>query len=341
MNYYQILGVDKNCNNDQLKKAYRKLAIKYHPDKNPGDKEAQEKFKQITHAYQVLSDQQKRRNYDNFGDEQGRQSSPFGHGFNPFDFGDFNPFNPFGGRAHQTKPSERKYPGQDIIQSLYITFKQSYYGVVKQIKVTQYSTCTECKGYGGKTTECPTCHGHGRVTSRNGNMFMTTTCPQCRGNGIVTSDTCKHCNGTGYTANETTKKISIPKGIRPGMKLRLSHLGYPGINGGPNGDLYITVNVQQNIKYNHLSRRGDVLVIKQSIKYSDLLNGITKNVKLFQQEIPITIPPLYDIQKPIQIPGKGFNNNFMQVILKLEIPKSIPSQTSIQKIKEIEREIFN
>lgn len=343
MNYYQVLGVTKNSSPEQIKRAYRKLAIKYHPDKNPGNKEAQQKFKQVTHAYEVLSDQQKRRNYDTFGSQQGQHHNPFEQrGFDPFSF---NPFEHFGfgnRRGPQVKPSEQPFRGQDIGQQVTITLKQSYYGVVKQIDVDQNIKCSHCNGFGGNKQDCTTCNGTGRVTMQRGNMIMSSTCPQCHGKGFSINNSCNHCGGKGYTTNQITKKISIPKGIRHGMKLRLQGYGGIGLNGGQNGDLYLIITISQDNQYKHLFRHNDVLVIKQNIKYSELLSGVTKTINIFDQRVQITVPPLYDIQKPLQLPGKGFTNNMPgQVILSIQLPSSKPSQQIIERIKNAENEMLH
>lgn len=254
--YYEVLGVQKTASDDEIKKAYRKLAIKYHPDKNPGDKEAEEKFKAVAEAYEVLSDPQKRQRYDQFGfdDPMGQGGFGGGAGFNPFDI--FNSFfrggsNGGGGFSFSFgDDDEAGAPrGGDIRIRVTVTLQDIVNGVEKQFKIKKYAPCKDCNGTGAKNgTEmetCPKCKGRGRVVqvvnSLFGRMQTEAPCPECHGTGKHIKTKCPKCNGEGVELREEIVKVKIPAGVFEGMQLTMQGYGHAGRQGGPNGDLLVVI----------------------------------------------------------------------------------------------------
>ena len=258
--YYEVLGVSKTASDDEIKKAYRSLAKKYHPDMNPGDKEAEMKFKEANEAYAVLSDSDKRAKYDQFGHAAFDPASGMGGGggfggfggFGDFDFGDiFSSF--FGGgsqRSRQNAPME----GDDIVTSVTIDFEEAAFGTKKEVNFARIETCGECSGSGAakgtKPDTCQTCHGSGRVTVQQQTMlgYMQTQrpCQSCRGTGKIIKDPCKECNGKGRIKINKRLEVNIPAGIDDGQNIVLRGQGSAGVNGGANGDLIIEVRVKSH-----------------------------------------------------------------------------------------------
>ena len=252
--YYEVLGVGRDATDDQLKKAYRKLAKQYHPDANPGDETAAEKFKEASEAYSVLSDSQKRAQYDQFGHAAFEQG---GGGYGGFDFngsgmgdifgdifGDL-----FGGGARRSSGGPMR--GANVRTSVNITFEEAVFGCSKQIEITLREACTACGGSGAKAgtspETCSKCHGTGRVVSSQRSIFgmmqTESACPDCRGTGKIIREKCPNCRGTGYISKKTKLKVDIPAGIDNGMSVRIRDKGEPGANGGPRGDLMVEVRV--------------------------------------------------------------------------------------------------
>lgn len=254
--YYSILGVNRSVSQDELKKAYRKLAVQYHPDKNPGDKQAEEKFKEINEAYDVLKDEQKRAAYDRYGSDA-FQNGGFGGqgGFSGgFDFtGGFSNFSDifeefFGtGATGQTRARPQAQPGSDIRYDVTITLEEAYHGKKSNIKFTTLVRCDSCKGTGSegkqKPAPCPTCGGRGSVRRNQGFITIETNCPTCGGAGSVLSDPCKKCSGSGRVKGEKNLEITIPAGVTTGSKIRIVGEGEAGFKGAVDGNLYIFINV--------------------------------------------------------------------------------------------------
>ena len=241
--YYEILGVPRDADSDAIKAAYRKLALKHHPDRNPGDKEAEEKFKAGAEAYSVLSDADKRARYDRFGVEGVRGAGQAGFDPNSFvDFADIlGDFFGFGGGGGGRRGRQR--PGEDLKADLELQFEESVFGVEKSIPLRRYERCDACRGTGGKdgsgVAACGTCRGRGRVQFRQGFFAMERPCPDCGGAGEVVKDPCTACRGDGRTVRERTLKIGVPAGVDDGARLRLTGEGNHGRAGGPPGDLYV------------------------------------------------------------------------------------------------------
>ena len=254
--YYDVLGVARTASDQEIKSAYRKLALQYHPDRNPGNHEAEEKFKEAAEAYSVLSDAQKRPQYDRFG--HAGVGSAAGGGFSGFDpnvfadfsdilgdifgFGDF-----FGGTK---RGGNRVQRGADLRYDLELTFEEAAFGVKNKIKVPRHESCAECAGSGAQKgsgpTTCPTCNGYGQVRFQQGFFSITRTCSQCHGSGNVVKNPCKTCHGEGRIVNEKTIEIKIPAGVDNGDKLRVSGEGDAGGKGGPPGDLYVVLQVKEH-----------------------------------------------------------------------------------------------
>lgn len=231
MNPYDVLGVSREAGADDIKKVYRQLALKYHPDRNPGNKEAEEKFKEINAAYEILSDAEKRQNFDRFGSEKPQQP---GFDFDPFSGGfpfGFNPFN-FGFGDNASRPSK----GKSIAVEIEVSLFDCIFGAEKKLDYSIESLCSECSVF------CSACNGKGKVVvGRNGNMTMMSTCKSCGGSGKAPSRLCPRCSGSGQIREQRTAVISIPPGIRSESKLGVSAGGYPGLNGGPPGDLIVVI----------------------------------------------------------------------------------------------------
>lgn len=260
-NYYEILGVSKTASQDELKKAYRKLAMQYHPDKNAGNKEAEEKFKEISHAYDILSDEQKRAAYDRYGHDafnqggMGGASSGGGAGMGGFDFSSgfadiFEDLFGMGGGRQRGGESQSAARGSDLRYNLSVTLEEAFSGKSETIKITTSASCDTCHGSGGadgsKPVTCTTCNGSGRVRATQGFFTVERTCANCGGMGKTIKDPCKTCAGSGRVRKEKTLSVNIPPGVEEGTRIRLSGEGEVGIRGGPTGDLYIFVSVKQH-----------------------------------------------------------------------------------------------
>ncbi len=251
--YYEVLGVDKNADEAAVKKAYRVLAKKYHPDMNPGDKEAEKKFKEASEAYAVLSDPEKKRQYDQYGHAafEGGAGGFGGFDFNSADFGDIfgDIFGDFFGGSRRGRANSGPMKGANIRTSVRITFEEAVFGVEKEVELTLKDECTTCHGSGAKPgtspETCPKCGGKGQVVFTQQSFFGTVrnvqTCPDCNGTGKVVKEKCADCHGSGYIANRKKIKISIPAGIDNGQSVRIRDKGEPGTNGGPRGDLLAEV----------------------------------------------------------------------------------------------------
>ena len=253
--YYEVLGVAKDASEEDIKKAYRKLAKKYHPDMNPGDKDAEAKFKEASEAYAILTDPDKRRQYDQFGHAAFDGTGGFGgFDFSSADFGDI--FGDFFGGGRRG-PSSGPMKGANVRTSVRITFLEAVFGVEKEITLDFKDPCPTCSGTGAKpgTTPqmCPKCGGKGQVVFTQQSFFGTVrnvqTCPDCGGSGKIIKDKCTQCSGTGYVSNTKTFKVSIPAGIDNGQSVRIRDKGEPGVNGGPRGDLLVEVIVESHPEF--------------------------------------------------------------------------------------------
>ena len=305
--YYEVLGVSKDADAKEIKKAYRKLAMKYHPDKNPGDKAAEEKFKEINEAYEVLSDEEKRSTYDRFGHDglNGQGGFGGGQGFGGFGGSGFGGFedifgdifgSSFGG-GFGSSSSRRRGPkrGADIRQSVTISFEDAAFGKKIKVKINRSEECEECHGSGARPgtskKTCPTCHGSGTVQSVQrtpfGNIASQRTCSTCDGEGEINESPCNKCHGKGSVRKTKTIEVDIPAGIDDGQMIKLSGQGEVGEKGGPRGDLYIVVNVQ---KHDIFTREGYDVYIEMPIRFTQAALGDKLEVPTLDGKVSYTLP---------------------------------------------------
>ncbi len=320
--YYEILGVGKSSSTDEIKKAYRKVAMQYHPDRNPGDKSAEEKFKEAAEAYEVLSDQDKRSQYDRFGHAgvsgNGRGHAPnmddifsqFGDIFGDDIFGSF--FGGGGGtRTRGGQRAARGVRGSNLRVKLKLTFEEIAKGVTKNIKVKKYVSCHTCHGSGakdkGSVQNCGTCGGSGQVRKVTntflGQMQTVTTCPTCNGEGTTITAKCTTCRGEGRVFGEETVTIDIPAGVQEGMQLNISGRGNAGERGGMPGDLIILIEEEQ---HKELQREGLNVAYELHISFTDAVFGTQLEIPTIDGRAKIKIPPGTQSGKIFRLKGKGF-----------------------------------
>lgn len=311
--YYEVLGVEKDATTDQIKKAYRKLAVKYHPDRNPDDKNAEDMFKKVAEAYEVLSDPQRRQNYDQFGFD-GPQGSGFGGaGFNPFDIfesffgGGGGGFSGFGFGGDDEGPATR---GSNIRVRVKVTLQDIANGVDKHIKIKKYVECEHCKGTGAKDgtayETCPKCKGKGRViqivNSLFGRMQTESVCPDCHGTGKKIKTRCPHCNGEGVTMGEEVIDIKIPAGVQEGMQLTMQGYGNAARQGGRPGDLYILIEEE---KQEQFIRVENNLIYNLLLDFPTAALGGEVEVPLIEGTHTVKIPAGTQPNTQIRLSGKG------------------------------------
>jgi molecular chaperone DnaJ len=306
--YYDILGVGRNAGQDEIKSAYRHLALKYHPDRNPGDRLAEEQFKQVSEAYQVLSDPEKRQIYDLYG-HAGLQGMDVG-GFGGFEdifssFGDI--FEDFFGFNRRRGRTSRAQSGADLRHVVTLTLEEVLTGVDREIEVERRVLCSRCQGEGlepgTRIQTCPVCGGRGQVSQSRGLLRVFTTCPQCRGGGTFIPHPCEACRGSGLTKERRRMQVRIPPGVDQGTRLRLRGEGEAGRFGGPPGDLYIEVQVAP---HPHLSRRGRDLFYGTELSFVEAALGWRITVPTLNgKEASLTIPPGTQSGQIFRLPGEG------------------------------------
>lgn len=324
--YYEVLGVDKNADDATIKRAFRKLAKKYHPDANPGDETAAAKFREANEAYAVLSDSQKRKAYDTYGhaafdpNSAAGQSTGFGgFDFNDMDFSDiFGDLFGFGGNrgggfyssGFGGAQSNQAVKGASIRTGIRITFDEAIKGCKKDIKIRYKDTCKTCNGTGAKPgtqpETCPRCGGRGQVVMSQRSMFGTiqqvTTCPDCHGTGKIIKEKCPDCRGEGYISTQKTFEINIPAGIDDGQTLRRSGAGDPGVNGGPRGDLLVDITVTQHPFF---KRQGTNIYSTEAISFAKAALGGKTIVKTVDGPVELTIRPGTQSDTRTRLRGKG------------------------------------
>jgi molecular chaperone DnaJ len=314
--YYEVLGVDKNASAGDIKRAYRRMAMKYHPDKNPGDSEAEVKFKECAEAYEVLSDPEKRRRYDQFGHEGLRgvgirdyshmRWQDIGSIFEDiFGFDDFLA-DIFGTRGRRAARRAGPTRGYDLETTVELTLDNIAKGAEKTIEFTRQDICPECNGSGsarGSTpTQCPTCGGSGRVARGGGFFQMVSTCPRCKGAGQIITNPCKKCKGTGRVPKKRIVNIKIPPGVHEGQGIRVANEGEPGRNGGPRGDLYCYVRIKP---HEFLQRDGNNLIAVVPISFTQAALGTTIEVPSLNGTRRLKIPPGTQYGSIFRIKGQG------------------------------------
>ena len=317
--YYEVLGVQKGASEDEIKKAYKKMAIKYHPDRNPGDKEAEEKFKEAAEAYDVLRDPDKRARYDQFGHAGMGGASGFGgQGFDMNDifsmFGDIfgghmGGFGGFGGFGGGGSRGAQKHQGSDLRLKVKLTLEEVAKGATKKFKVKKDVTCTHCHGSGsqdGKTETCTTCHGTGYITRQVNTMFgrmqQQSVCSTCGGQGTVIKNKCSHCSGTGVTSGEEVVEVQIPAGVQDGMILTVQGKGNAGRNNGYAGDIQVYVEVESHPE---LSRRDNDLVYNLLLDLPTAVLGGPVEIPTIDGRVKIKIEPGTQPGKTVRLRGKG------------------------------------
>lgn len=354
--YYEVLGVAKNATADELKKAYRQLAIKYHPDKNPGDKAAEEKFKEAAEAYEVLSNPEKRQRYDQFGHAGMSGAGGFGGGGMSMDdifsnfgdiFGDFfgGGFGGFSGSSRYSRSSRRVPQGTNLRIRVKLTLEEINTGVEKKIKVNKNVICSTCSGSGAKVGSkpitCTTCNGTGRVMRVTntflGQMQTASTCPHCNGEGTIIMDRCPSCSGTGLKKGEEVISIKIPAGVEEGMQLSMSGKGNAAPRGGIPGDLIVLI---EEIEHDLFKRDGVNLLYEHNISYADAVLGAQIEVPTIDGKARIKIPSGTMPGKMFRLKGKGlpavnsYGRGDLVVSINIWVPQSVSKEekTLLEKL---------
>lgn len=344
--YYSRLGVSRDASQDDIKKAYRKMAMKYHPDKNPDDKSAEEKFKEVSEAYDVLHDPDKRAAYDRYGESAfsaggraGGASGGYSGNFRDasdifsevFGSGGFGDFFGFGNRSRSNR--QRQSRGSDLIYNLQISLKDAFNGIEKTIKYRRNVQCLACHGTGAeagsKRITCPSCGGSGYISTSQGFFHMQQTCPRCGGSGTIVEHPCRACGGSGSTVEESKAKIKIPAGIMSGMKLRLGGYGEAGQNGGPAGDLYISVIIAENKTF---ERDGDDLYCTKNIPFVIAALGGEIEVETIDGKCTLKVPAGTQSGAVLRMKNQGMvrmNTNVrgnQYVRVAIEVPKRLSNE---------------
>lgn len=351
--FYEILGVSKNATAEEIKKAYRQKAIQFHPDKNPGNKEAEEKFKEAAEAYEILSSPEKRQRYDQFGHSGMNGNAGFGgHDMSMDDifsmFGDifggsgFGGFGGFGGGSRSRGP--RQHRGSDLRVKVNLTLNEVLNGVEKKIKVKKYVPCTHCSGTGAEKgssfSTCQTCRGSGHVTRIQntllGQMQTTTTCPTCNGEGQMITNKCTHCQGEGVVRDEEVISIRIPAGVGEGMQLNVSGKGNAGRRGGINGDLFVVI---QEEEHSELVRDGNNLIYDLYITFPEITLGTTKEIPTVDSKVKVKIEAGTQPGKILRLRGKGLPdvNGYGKGDLLVRVHVWIPKKLNSEEKKMLEK----
>ena len=352
--YYDVLGVNKSASPEELKSAYRKLAVKYHPDKNPGDKGAEEKFKEASEAYGILSDKSKKENYDNFGhaafENGGGGQGGFG-GFGGFSGADFSDifedfFGDFGGGRRSSRGRSSNNRGSDLRYDLSITLEEAYTGKKQNIQFSTSEKCNTCKGNGSKPgsspDRCTYCGGNGRVRSNQGFFTVQQTCPQCSGYGETIGTPCNYCSGNGKMQANENVTVKIPKGVDDGTRIRLSGKGEAGSKGGSSGDLYLFISIDN---HNIFKRSDENLYYELPISFSDAALGTSVEVPSIDGgKSKIKIPAGTQYGKQFRLRGKGmpilrrsvFGDLYIRVVTQVPSSLSKRQKEILEEFNDIE-----
>ena len=357
--YYEVLGVDRNADDAALKKAYRVLAKKYHPDTNPGNAEAEQKFKEASEAYAVLSDPDKRRQYDQFGHAAFEQGGGGAGGFGGFDFNGGDMGDIFGdifgdlfGGGRRRSANNGPMQGANVRASVRITFEESIFGCEKELELNLKDECSKCHGTGAKPgtspETCPKCGGRGQVVFTQQSLFGTVqnvqTCPECHGTGKVVKEKCPDCYGTGYISSKKKIKVTIPAGIDNGQSIRIREKGEPGTNGGPRGDLLVEVIVGRH----PIFQRQDMNIYSTvPMSFAQAALGGDIRISTVDGDIIYTVKPGTQTDTKVRFKGKGVpslrNKNVRgdhYVTLVIEVPTKL-SEEAKQALREFDKESGN
>jgi molecular chaperone DnaJ len=339
--YYEILGVDRNATEEEIKKAFRKLALKYHPDRNPGDKYAEEKFKEINEAYEVLSDPEKRAKYDRYGTVDG-VDSVFDFGFRTrFDdlFDDL--FSDFFGRTRRTKR------GEDLKYNLEIEFEEAVFGTEKEIEIPKEEKCPSCGGTriepGFKPNVCPVCGGRGQIRYSHGFFTINKTCDTCYGEGYIIKNPCRECKGRGYVKTKKKLNIKIPPGVDTGTRLRVRGEGAKSPSDTHPGDLYIVIHVRPHSIF---EREGDDIIVKVDVDFPLLCLGGEIKVPTLNGEMNLHIPPGTQPGKVFRLNGmgipksRGYGRGDELVYINVRVPTDLTERQK-RLLEELYRELRN
>ena len=312
--YYEVLGVNRDAGDDEIKKAYRKLAMKFHPDRNPDNKDAEEKFKEAKEAYEMLSDPQKKAAYDRYGHAGVDPSMGAGPGAQGFEGGFADAFGDifgdlFGGAGGGRGGRSNVYRGADLRYNLEITLEEAARGAEKTIRIPTVEECGTCHGSGAKPgtqpKPCPTCNGHGQVRVQQGFFSIQQTCPKCHGSGKIIPDPCRDCGGAGRVKKQKTLEVKIPAGIDDGMRLRHAGHGEPGLNGGPPGDLYVEIHIRKHAVF---ERDHDDLHCEMPISITTAALGGEIEIPTLEGMARLKIPAETQSGKVFRLRGKGIKN---------------------------------
>ena len=359
--YYEILGISRDATPEEIKKAYRRLAVKYHPDRNLDNaKESEEKFKEVSEAYKILSDPEKRRIYDQYGHQGLEAEMGAGTGWTGFDFDPFKIFEEVFGRGdvfggdifgdifgRRTRTRERSgEPGADLQYNLEISFKEAAFGTEKSIEVPKYEICPTCKGSGVKPGYhpqiCPACEGRGYVEVRQGFFSFSRTCTQCQGRGTIIRNPCKQCHGTGRVKRVKKIKVTIPAGVNDGSRLRLRGEGEAGFGGGPPGDLYITIRVRPHPLF---SREGDNIIIEVPISFALAALGGEISIPTLNGKVRLKIPSGTQSGKIFRLRGKGVphlnsfqrGDELVKVVVETPVNLTLEQRQLLKRFDELGR----
>ncbi|MBP1744786.1 MAG: molecular chaperone DnaJ [Firmicutes bacterium] len=340
--FYEVLGLQKGASDEEIKKAFRKLAIKYHPDKNQGDKEAEEKFKEINEAYQVLSDPEKKARYDQYGDADFGAGGYGGYGAEGFDFSDFGGFGDifdsfFGGGGGGRRKKGGPAKGADLEYTVTLTFEEAVAGVEKEISITRNEKCETCGGTGAKEgtqpKTCDKCGGTGQVrVQRNtplGSFMSMNTCDKCGGKGTIISDPCQECKGSGKIRKNRKITVKIPAGVDTGNVIPMRGQGEHGTGGGPSGDLYVNIRVTPHKVF---KRKGYDIFIDSNISFSKATLGVELKVPTIDGDVKYSVPPGTQPGTVFRLKGKGVprvnghgrGDQYVNVVV--DIPKTLSAK---------------
>jgi len=354
--YYKILGVSKDASTEEIKKAYRKLAQKYHPDKNPNNKEAEERFKEIAEAYEVLSNEEKRKQYD-----AGRlfsQAGAYGAGFGPSDFGGFDfgsgftftgdlsdIFNLFTGRTSKARRT-RAERGRDVEVIVNLSFEDALKGADVSVTMDRTETCPQCKGTGSKPgtlpETCKTCGGRGSVSENQGFFAISRPCPTCHGKGTIINNPCESCGGVGVVTRPKKVKLRIPAGVSDGSRLRFKGKGEPGQSGGTPGDLFVVTRVS---KHPFFGRKNSDITLELPITFSEAALGTEVEIPTIDGRVRLKIPAGTQSGKTFRLRGKGAprlkgkGNGDMLVTVRVSVPEKLNKKQRelIERLSQIEQ----